>query len=71
MVESICGSISYANCYVKWHYYVCTFRANIVGGLTSFNENSYLHYALAIIAGFSQNLIPNLANKGEELVTKK
>lgn len=46
-------------------------RANIVGGLTSFNENSYLHYALAIIAGFSQNLIPNLANKGEELITKK
>ncbi len=46
-------------------------KANIVGGLKNFNENSYLHYALAIIAGFSQKLIPNLANKGEELVTKK
>lgn len=46
-------------------------EANIIGGLNGIGGNSYLLYALAIIAGFSQNLIPNLANKGEELITKK
>lgn len=45
-------------------------NAKIVGGLDEFSKSPYLYYALAIIAGFSQNLIPNLANKGEELVTK-
>jgi hypothetical protein len=46
-------------------------EANIIGGLTSFDKNNYLYYALAIIAGFSQNLIPDLANKAEVLITKK
>lgn len=46
-------------------------KANIIGGLSDFDNNPYLFYALAIIAGFSQNLIPNLANKGEELIAKK
>lgn len=45
-------------------------KANIIGGIKDFNTGPYLYYALAIIAGFSQNLIPNLANKGESLVTK-
>jgi hypothetical protein len=46
-------------------------KANIVGGIKNFENSPYLYYALAIIAGFSQNLIPNLANKGEELIAKK
>lgn len=37
---------------------------------TGFNSNSHaaMKYALAIIAGFSQNLIPNLVTKGESIV---
>jgi hypothetical protein len=46
-------------------------KANIIGGLNGIEGNNYLLYALAIIAGFSQNLIPNLANKGEELISKQ
>ena len=45
-------------------------KANIIGGIKEFDKSPYLYYALAIIAGFSQNLIPNLANKGESLITK-
>lgn len=46
-------------------------KANIVGGIDNFHKNAYLYYSLAIIAGFSQNLIPNLASKGEEMITVK
>jgi hypothetical protein len=46
-------------------------QANIIGGLgKGISGNNYIQYALAILAGFSQNLIPNLANKGESILAK-
>jgi hypothetical protein len=40
------------------------FRSDLIVGFND-QSNNFLKYALAIISGFSQNLVPNLANKSE------
>ena len=44
------------------------FRSDLVTGFTE-GSNNFLKYALAIISGFSQNLVPNLANKSDQKIT--